>query len=551
MRLLTRNEQHLLIGFLSVLTFPVLYIFRQSDTNSLVRWGWTFGPENFGWVFLLLLGAMAALVVFFVWLRGGGSVHYLLWGAVPVISILTFRQPEMIIDAGRYFIQAKYLALRGPLYFLNHWGGEIPAWTDLPLIPFIQGVIFRYIGEERILIQVFNLMVFGGAFYLLFLLAERLFGEEAGICSAGLILGSPYLLSQAPLMLVDIPSMFLFLLSLYLTVLAMERERVYLTVLAGLALFLFLLSKYTAIPVLTLFLFLPFLKKSGLKRRSTTLMTVFATTGILLLPLFLERQALVLKQISLLHDYQMKKLGSWEEGHISTFFFQIHPFVTLLAAYGIIAGLRERRRETLVMLFFPLFLLLLDLHRIRYMIPLLPIFFLSAGFGMKRLLDDRGVRAHLLFAIVISSLLVYFMGYLPFLKTTSMNNLMEAGRYIDGLPADGIRVDFLPQSGSVGNTAIAIPLLDLYTKKGLCNGQPWNEPPSRTHRESSLRFTWEMRRPYFYDCSGVPGYRLVISDSPTALSEMTIPFSGIKKSFTSRSGVFRFRTMVTLLEEPL
>jgi hypothetical protein len=93
-------------------------------------------------------------------------------------------------------------------------------------------------------------------------------------------------------------------------------------------------------------------------------------------------------------------------------------------------------------------------------------------------------------------------------------------------------------------------LLDLYTKKRLCNSQSWNEPPSQTHRESSLRFVWEMRRPYFYDCPGIQEYRLVISDRSPALSEMTTPFSGIKKSFTSKSGVFRFRTMVTLLEEP-
>ena len=65
-------------------------------------------------------------------------------------------EPEMVIDASRYFVQAKYFDLFGPRAFFRDWGGALPAWTDLPLPSLLYGAVFRLCGEHRLPQQVFT-----------------------------------------------------------------------------------------------------------------------------------------------------------------------------------------------------------------------------------------------------------------------------------------------------------------------------------------------------------------------------------------------------------
>ena len=65
------------------------------------------------------------------------------------VSAMFWQEPEMIVDASRYFTQAKHLELYGFGYFFREWGNGINAWTDLPAIPFLYGVaLCGFRGEQ-------------------------------------------------------------------------------------------------------------------------------------------------------------------------------------------------------------------------------------------------------------------------------------------------------------------------------------------------------------------------------------------------------------------
>jgi hypothetical protein len=94
------------------------------------------------------------------------------------------------VDASRYFTQAKHLELYGVKYFVSEWGKDINAWTDMPLVPFLYGVVFSIFGETRIYIQILNTTFFSLTAVLTFELGKILWDEETGFF-AGVLLGAP------------------------------------------------------------------------------------------------------------------------------------------------------------------------------------------------------------------------------------------------------------------------------------------------------------------------------------------------------------------------
>jgi len=119
-----------------------------------------------------------------------------------------WKEPEVIVDASRYFTQAKHLELDGLGGFVRGWGREIPAWTDLPLVPALYGFVFRTFGETRVAVQAFTTLLFAGTVLLAFRTGKALWDEEVGFAGGALLLAIPYLLTQVPTMLVDVPTMF-------------------------------------------------------------------------------------------------------------------------------------------------------------------------------------------------------------------------------------------------------------------------------------------------------------------------------------------------------
>jgi hypothetical protein len=160
----SRNEknvdQHLFV-FILCLAIPfVLYLNRHFDDNRLTSWNWVFDEVNlYTFCFLLIM------VLGFAWLLSLATFYekrkgLVLFIASFVMSSAFWSEPEVIVDASRYFTQAKHLQVYGVGYFFEQWGKEIFAWTDLPLVPFLYGMVLKLFGEQRIFIQALNTLFY-------------------------------------------------------------------------------------------------------------------------------------------------------------------------------------------------------------------------------------------------------------------------------------------------------------------------------------------------------------------------------------------------------
>src|SRR5512137_324111 len=112
--------------------FPLLAALRHLDDNSLTSWAWVLEGRNPVALCVLHLAVVAAAAVL---CRRAPPERLRLPGAVLAafaVGLALSGEPEAIVDAARYFVQAKHLTLMGVAGFLRHWGGSIPAWTDLP-----------------------------------------------------------------------------------------------------------------------------------------------------------------------------------------------------------------------------------------------------------------------------------------------------------------------------------------------------------------------------------------------------------------------------------
>jgi asparagine N-glycosylation enzyme membrane subunit Stt3 len=208
--LFTSKLQVLSVPFLSFGAFLILYFFRYADNNRLTSWQWAFAGMDMVWFIpILMLGLTLAYAISLVSYEKFRPPLTLFFSSFLAASIF-WGAPEVIVDVSRYFTQAKHLELYGIKYFMSEWGTGINAWTDLPLVPFLYGLIFKYLGESRIFIQIFSTILFSLTVVLTYLTGKEFWNEETGFFAGAMLLGIPYIFSQTPMMLVDIPTMFFF-----------------------------------------------------------------------------------------------------------------------------------------------------------------------------------------------------------------------------------------------------------------------------------------------------------------------------------------------------
>jgi hypothetical protein len=552
-----KTENYLLVSFCTLIILPLLYINRAIDNNTFTSWRWVFSQTSILKVFLLLLPALLCAYALSRIQFSGRRACVLLFILSFASIIPLWQEPESIIDASRYFIQAKSLKEYGIRYFLNQWGNAIHAWTDMPLVPFLYGIIFTGLGEVRLVIQQFNTLLFALTAVLTFLVGKKLWDEETGLHAGLLLLGIPYLLTQAPLMLVDVPTMFFLTLSIYAFLQALEKGGLPWIAAASLALFMAVFSKYSTwlmlfvIPIISVVLGTKEPKKIFIRTCSVLLIT-----GLLAGAVIFVRYDLLRDQIIILRTYQWSGLSRWQEGFLSTFLFQTHPFVTILAVFGIYRAIRKKDIRFLIAAWFALLVLILQIKRIRYIIPLFPLFGLMAAYGLQ-LIKDKGIKQFISLCIVASSLVIVYSAYLPFLNTSSMANLKHAGQYLNTLNCDPVEVYALPQESSSGSTFIAIPILDYYTDRKLVSPQEWPEPPQDgITQKSSLRFTWETEKPDLYSKTEMGNSCAIVIISSGALDPAAWPIIGrdlnslmVLKEFVLSSEVFRYQTFVTILRQ--
>lgn len=520
--------------------YLVLYLLRGMDNNRLVSWRWVFGFVDAGGVLVaLLIATVLAYMLSNLELPGPRGLFFLagLSGAAFI------PEPEVIIDASRYFTQAKHLSQYGAGYFFSEWGHDIAAWTDLPLMPLIYGTGFSLFGEHRIVSQLIVLLMFSSAVYLTARLGCETLGKRAGSIAGMFMLSMPYLYTQVPLMMVDVPAMFFLALSVWALRRALMDGGLWVP-LASLAFALAFFTKYSTWIMLTIalpvFLVVAHNKYQPAFKRALAVSLFFA---LMALPPLWYLRDIMASQIELLIQYQRPGLDRWHESYFSTFFFQISPVVTLYAIASILLGIR--RREPWLIPFswlFIILLLVLGVQRIRYTVPTLPLLALMASYSASMVKGKRAMRA-MVYSVFLSSLVLAIAAYAPFLQTNSLVNLKLAGERMDSMGVDSVRVITSPQR-SVINPDVAVPLLDLYTSASIAYEQEMNTDRARKEiSKSSFRFTWTYNNPSYYSVDKVSAYIVTVVVSPEPPEPYMPELRGLEllDKYDINEGLYKFR----------
>ena len=531
-------------------------VFRSLDDNRLTSWRWVFAEVDPMRLYALVA---AGIVLSHLLARSplpGKRPAALLMLAAYATAALFWSQPEVIVDASRIFSQAKQLELRGLGGFLAEWGRGIPAWTDLPLVPLLFGLVFDLLGEARIHAQALTTLLFAGTAALTFRLGKDLWDEEVGFLGGALLLAIPYLLTQVPGMLADVPTMFFLTLAVHTVVRAFQRGGSGRILFASLAVVLALLSKYSTWLLLSVGPVIGLVHlRGGAPRPLRTGAAIALLSGSVVAGLLLSRRDVFSGQVALLAGYQAPGLGRWGESFTSTFLFQVHPFLTAAAAISIWIAIRRRDPRYAIVLWPVLLLVALQVRRIRYLVPAFPMLALMAAYGLQWF-RAREIRRLVAACAVASSLVIARYGYLPFLESNSLVNLKEAGEYLDTIDEERVEVFTpLPPDAEV-NPAVSVPLLDLFTQKTLTH-RPERIPPAARERAatSPLRSTWEVGIPGTYAPDGGAGATavVVVSDDVQAPLpahvEERLRGRRLARVFATDEGVFRFRTMVRVYRE--
>ncbi len=543
-----------------LLVFVALYLGRAADDNRLFSWEWAFAEIDAGRIYLVLI---VGLIISFFFSRTAISDRQ----RIPLLVALSFsvcvpfwNEPELILDASRYFTHAKHIEKYGIGYYLREWGVNIQAWTDLPLVPFLYGLIFTIFGEHRIFIQAFTTTLFSLTTVFTYLIGKTLWNRDIGFSAGLLLLGIPYLLTQVPLMLVDVPVMFFLTLSIYTFLEALNKGGAGRISLSAAAVACTALAKYSAwfmLSVLGIALIVHSVHIAGVKDRrrlmmrgAVTLLLAAAASGAVLL----LKSDIVSGQISLLREYQMPGLRRWEESYVSTFLFQMHPFITASALISVIVAILKRDVRYAIISWLVLLGFLFSIKRIRYLLPIFPMLMLMAAYGMQIIRQDI-LRRFILYGIVSASLAIGIFAYLPLAARMSPANLQQAGAYLNTLHSAEVEVITLPPGEPVANHAVSVPLLDFFTKKRLLyNYNPAIAPALEEFKRSSLRFTWEYRNPEYYTpaAAGPDTPVVVISDASSDQLEhldlQRLEGYRLSRAFRKDEGIFKYTVGVRIYQ---
>ena len=547
-------DLHLLVFLLSLTAPLLLYLNRHLDDNRLTSWNWVFDSAG-----LSRIGLVLVMVLVCAGLISQASFYekrkpFVLFAAAFVLASSFWSTPEVIVDAARYFTQAKQLSVYGAGYFAEEWGGDIFAWTDLPLVPFLYGLVFKFLGEQRIFIQVLNTFFFSLTVVLTYQLGKTLWNEDTGFRGGLLLLGFPYLYTQVPLMLVDVPTMFFFMLAVVTTVNALKSGGKSRILLAAFALFLVFYVKYSTWLLLTLipviYAYFMVINPARATRRGLALgLSALVFIGAF----FFIYKDIGELQISFLLEYQKPGLKIWGESYVSTFLFQVHPYITAAALFALITAARKVDFRFLIVGFLLLLFLFMQVKRIRYTVPVFPMLALMAAYGLGEMQNNKLIK-QVIFSIVGTSYVVAFMGFLPFLQTLGVGNLQTAGRFVNSVPGTSVEVKSLAGTDAVVNPATAVAVLDIYTEKDLFyEYEPVSPEVLERVKTAPLRFTWEFPVPAYYAVRPAAediGALVIISDDPARTVphdiENKISTYPFQRRFNQSSNIFRHQTFVTV-----
>ena len=533
--------------------FPLLAALRHLDDNSLTSWAWALEGRDLVALWVLHLAVVAAAAA--LCRRAPPARLRLPAAALAAFLVGTALrgEPEAIVDASRYFVQAKHLALHGASVFLRDWGAAIPAWTDLPLPAVLYGTVFAVFGEQRWAAQSLAAALLALTSLATARIGALLWGPDTGTRAALLLLTVPGVLVNVPLLMADVPAMAAVTAAVWALLALLDRGGAGRLLTAATALAAALLVKYStwvllaAVSTAALLLGARRGGRAALARGAAAL-----TIGALAPALFaLAKPELVERQLALLSGFQWEGLRRWVESYPSTFLFQAHPLLVAAALAALWRGWRERDLRTLVAVALPLTLVALGVRRSRYLLPAFPMIALLAARGLEPL--PGRTRRFAALAAVGFSLVTVFAVDLPFLQWVNTANLRDAGRFLDERGVRTAAVALLPTPGVGLNPEVALPLLDYHTAaRVIALGPPPEPPPEGELRTSSFRFSWEGPLPAWHRpgsalagdeafvlVSGEPG-----ASPPPVIAERVA--GRAPDAVFARDAVFRFRTLVSV-----
>jgi len=550
------DSKVIIISLLTLLAFIILFVCRTLDDNRLTSWEWAFLYADPAKIFLILI--FSILIAYFLSRLPFIDKHpeLFLFTFSFAISSLFWREPEIILDASRYFTQAKHLEVYGAGYFLREWGKAIPAWTDMPVMPFLYGLIFKFFGEARIYIQIFTSILFSLTAALIYLIGSTIWNRDTGLIGGILFLGIPCIFVNVPLMMVDVPVMFFVALSVFLFLKALECGK-WFTVFSSFSITLTFFTKYSAwlmLSVLIVILVVYIVRESGERKKIIIRgMLVMSVSGLLAGAVILYKLDVFSEQIRFLLSFQKPGLKRWGESFLSTFFFQTHPFITIAAGYSAYSAIRKKDLKYAIILWMVLLVFLFQIKRSRYIMMIFPMLSLMASYSLMHIKNRKMIK-FFAFCIACVSIVVAFFAYLPMVGKISLVNLRDAGQYIDSLDGGTVEV-FAVQTGEPdANMAVSVPILDIFTSKKIRHEYMKATPISQQETEiSPLRFTWEYKNPDYYSETNKKEDSAVvalISDDkilklPAYVESRTKDYRRVKR-FTVSDEMFRFQVFVSV-----
>lgn len=462
---------YILIGLAILISYYILYIFRSVDNTVLMSWDPVFVYSGININDLLILLTIVIFISFIIsrikisnkYNEEKYHVLFLFCTGIIICSLF-WNIPEINPDAARYFMEAKYLELKGIGSFVNDWGQGFFVWTDSPTVPFFYGIIFKYLGEYRVYIQIYNAILFSLTSVLTYKISKRLWNEEIGLYSGLLMMSFPFLLSQVPLMLVDITLMFLAILSVFLILKIFDNK--YYCIPASVAIFFAVYAKMYSL----LFIIPPAISiliinyRSVLKNKNRWLFTIIFSMAIILIFFLLNMDVFIGNLQTFQTTAKLSDAATYFESPLN-YLFQIGSIIIFLALLSIIVAYRKKNYNYFVMLaWIAIPLLFFYNARIRYMIASFPVIAMMASLSLFSL-SHKPIKKFLILSLFLTSIAFTVYAYIPFEENFTDRNIKDAAEYTNSLNISEIEL-FLDFSEKHSQDPEAmVSLFDLYSNK--------------------------------------------------------------------------------------
>lgn len=553
----------LLLILLACLLFVLQTAFAYLDDNSLLSRNWVTGSYNLVQLMALALTILALLDYSLKKLSSDRYRVSLVFCFGFFLCALFWGAPQLVIDSARYIQYADIIDTRGFAYFVQNWGVQYPVWTDLPFVPALFGFVYLLFGESAVALQILLSILFVATMFFTYRIGAELWSRQLGLYAAAFLCAFPYLVAQTSQILVDVPSMFFFMAALWFMLKTVKTGSIPYLFSTLLVCLMSLFSKYTSWVLLMVLLFLPLiLMQNQHKLFLRSWLVLVFSLSLLLVGMVNLYQPVFSYQTQLLGSFQVPGISWWSESNLSTFLFQIHPFVSICAVLAVLLGIYRKDLNILLLSSLFLLLLLTGVQRARYLLIFYPLLALLAAYGLDQVFSKINAQRILVSAMAFT--MAISVANAQFLENISLKNLKQAGIFLDSQKGHRVDVWLQPQHESVINPHIVLPILGLYTDKKLRFVSSAAIDAPENYLQSSVRFTWEYRPEQFYESIGLeeslesglsecvsPQMVIVGSEDrqlQTALAKLSGNYNVLRR-YVAADPYFRFQTLVVIVQK--